>query len=76
MPVKVEFPLQKVTLNLFEGDKDTLEAFFPAKGWSVAARELLNQVCVRLRESDSQEVLGNSDPLEIELPNLKDVEKI
>lgn len=65
MPPKVKSPLEKVTLNLFEGDKATLEAFFPAKGWSVAARELLNKVCKRLRESDSQEVL---EPFQIEIP--------
>ncbi|KKM67652.1 hypothetical protein LCGC14_1468940 [marine sediment metagenome] len=34
-------PLEKVTLNLVEGDKRILGAFYPEKGWSVAAREIL-----------------------------------
>lgn len=68
MPPKVKSQLEKVTLNLFVGDKDTLQAFFPAKGWSVAARELLNNICRRLRESDSQEVLGRAEPLDVEIP--------
>ena len=60
--------LEKVTLNIVKGDKDVLESFFPAKGWSVAARELLHRVCDRLRESDSQEVLSNSNLSDIEIP--------
>lgn len=68
MPSKVNSQLKKVTLNLFAGDKETLQSFFPAKGWSVAARELLNNICRRLRESDSQEVLGGAEPLDIEIP--------
>ena len=68
MPPRAKSQLEKVTLNLFLGDKATLEAFFPAKGWSVAARELINNICRRLRESDSQEVLGGAEPLDIEIP--------
>ncbi len=68
MPPKVKSPLEKVTLNLFAGDKDTLQSFFPAKGYSVALRELINNICRRLRESDSQEVLGGVEPLDVEIP--------
>ena len=67
MPSKVETPLEKVTLNLFKGDKKTLQEFFPAKGWSVAAREFIYNVCQRLRERDSKEVLGESDLSDIEI---------
>ncbi len=68
MPPKVKSPLEKVTLNLFVGDKDTLQSFFPAKGYSVALRELIHNICRRLRESDSQKVLGGAEPLDVEIP--------
>ncbi len=64
----IEVELDKVTLNIIRGDKEVLESFFPAKGWSVAVRELIHNICERLRESDSQEVLSNSNPLDIEIP--------
>ena len=67
MPPKTKIPLEKVTLNLFLGDKATLEAFFPAKGWSVAAREVIHNSCLRLRESDFQEVLTNSELTDVDV---------
>ena len=54
MPRVKKEELQKVTLNLSMGDKDTLSQFFPAVGWSVAARRIINRACRRLQESDSQ----------------------
>ncbi len=68
--------LEKVTMNLFAGDKDTLTSFHPAKGWSVAAREVLHIYCERLRERDSQEVLANTMDLDVELPSLKDLKEV
>jgi len=54
MPRIKKEELQKVTLNLSMGDRDTLSKFFPAVGWSVAARRIINRACRRLQESDSQ----------------------
>ena len=54
MPRVKKEELQKVTLNPSMGDKDTLSKFFPAVGWSVAARRIINRACRRLKESDSQ----------------------
>ncbi len=45
--------LEKVTLNLYEGDRDILAAFYPALGWSVAARKILHRFCDRLRQHDT-----------------------
>ena len=44
--------LQKVTLNLAMGDKDTLAAFYPQVGWSVAARRIIELHCNQLRASE------------------------
>ena len=68
MPRPSEVPLEKVTLNLMEGDKDTLESFYPVTGWTVAARIIINGFCRRLREQDSQEVLAESEALRVEIP--------
>ncbi len=54
MPRVKKEELQKVTLNLSMGDKDILSQFFPAVGWSVAARRIINRACRRLQESESQ----------------------
>lgn len=56
----------KVTLNLEVGDKDTLAAFYPHLGWSVAVRRLVNNFCNKLRESD-KEIAKNS--IEVEIPD-------
>jgi len=58
-------PLEKVTLNIFTGDKDTLIDFFPASGWSVAARHIIHNHCKKLREKASKMKTEN---LTIELP--------
>lgn len=54
MPRVKKEELQKVTLNLTMGDRDVLSKFFPAVGWSVAARRIINRACRRLQESESQ----------------------
>ena len=54
MPRVKKEELQKVTLNLSMGDRDTLSQFFPTVGWSVAARRIIHRACRRLKESDSQ----------------------
>lgn len=67
MPPKSRLPLEKVTLNLVAGDKETLELFHPAKGWSVGARGYIHDICKQLREMDSQEVLANSELLNVNI---------
>lgn len=59
--------LEKVTFNLFAGDKETLIDFFSAVGWSVAARIILHKFCKKLRELDSQKI-GSPSELKIEIP--------
>ena len=66
-------PLEKVTLNITEGDKETLANFYPALGWSVAARIILNKACNRLRELESQEVVADTAALDIKLPNIEGI---
>ena len=60
-------PLQKVTLNLVVGDKETLADFHPAMGWSVAARRIIHNYCAKLRERDSQEVRQHPVTLDVDL---------
>lgn len=61
-------PLEKVTLNLISGDKEILEAYYSTMGWTVAARQIINNYCNVLREKDSQEVQSDVENLDIELP--------
>ena len=67
---KARAPLEKVTLNIFKGDKEVIQKFYPALGWSVASREVIHNFCQSLREKDSQEVLTESPPLNIDLSKL------
>lgn len=60
-------PLEKVTLNLHAGDKEILRKFWHAKGWSVAAREIIHNACKKLEELDSQQVLSGGPKLDIEV---------
>ena len=62
--------LEKVTLNLYAGDKETLRKFWHAKGWSVAAREIIHNACKRLEELDSQEVISDGPEIDIDLGGL------
>ena len=50
MPRIVETPLEKVTLNLVEGDKEVLLRFYHSMGWSVAARKVIHTYCEKLRK--------------------------
>lgn len=51
--------LEKVTLNITKGDKETLATFHSTIGWSVAARALINKYCEWLRkEAESKGLDG------------------
>ena len=67
--LKSDDPLEKVTLNLFEGDKDTLAAFHPDLGWSVAARRVIHNYCATLREEEDK--ILTLKPMNIEVPRLE-----
>lgn len=71
MPREAGIDLEKVTLNIIAGDKETLADYYPALGWSVAARRIVHKHCKILREKDSQEVQASLEDLE--LPAMKDV---
>ena len=74
MPKSEKVPLEKVTLNLVEGDKETLASFYPVAGWSVAARGFINLVCKNLRELDSQQVISMAQPINIDISSIEDIE--
>ena len=65
MAREIGIPLQKVTMNLQVGDKETLISFYTAKGWSVAARDIIHIHCEWLREKDSQDIQKSIDGLDI-----------
>lgn len=71
MPRPVKAPLQKVTLNLIEGDRDILNNFFPAQGWSVAARAIINRFCRALLERESQSQSDQKLDVSIPLDNIE-----
>lgn len=68
-----EVHLTKVTLNLVEGDRETLSAYYPHMGWSVAARELINRYCTQLRVLERQNL--SPRPIEVTLPSFEHLEK-
>jgi hypothetical protein len=43
-------------------------------GWSVAARQIIDDYCRRLEELESQEVKAGGKPLDIKIP-LRNLEK-
>lgn len=61
-------PLEKVTLNLVEGDKDILAAFHPDLGWSVACREVIKRYCATLRSEEQKSLTLR--PMDVEVPKL------
>ncbi len=76
MPKETGIDLEKVTLNLYRGDKDILASFYSALGWSVAARNIIHKYCEILREKDSQEVMTAVDSLDIELPSVENIKEV
>lgn len=68
MAKKSKYPLEKVTMNIVRGNKEILEKYYHALGWSVAARMILNRYCEKLEELESQEVGVSIDLKDIEIP--------
>lgn len=58
---------QKVTLNLVEGDKETLQKFYASMGWTVAARILIHKYCKALREQEGKAKVFSDDLDNVEL---------
>lgn len=46
---KAPFPLEKVTINIREGDADSLSEWFPASGYSVVIRDIVRAYVDRTR---------------------------
>jgi len=63
-------------MNLQAGDKETLISFHTAKGWSVAAREIIHNYCEWLRERDSQEIQTSIASLDIKLPSIENLKEV
>ncbi len=74
MPRESGVDLEKVTFNIYAGDKDILASYYSVMGWSVAARKILHKHCEVLREKDSQEVQIGIEDLDIKLPSSLDDE--
>ena len=75
MPRESGVELEKVTINLHTGDKETLASFYSVMGWTVAARRIIHKFCEVLREKDSQEIQANAKPLDVDIPSIEDIEK-
>jgi hypothetical protein len=65
VPKKLELPIEKKTLNLFEGDAATLADAYPSIGWSVAVRQLVHVHAKKLREKLSRSGVRANDRAEI-----------
>ena len=66
-------PLEKVTINLIEGDRATLATFYPAAGWSVAARTVIHKFCNTLRELESRQLQETLNiQVKVDLPNMEE----
>lgn len=48
--------LAKVTLNLYDGDREIIQRFYPKSGWSTITRELIHSFCRNLEERANREV--------------------
>lgn len=46
----------RISANLFEGDREVLQRFFPKIGWSVAMRQLVHNYCKKLENKESKEL--------------------
>jgi hypothetical protein len=52
--------LQLVTLNLIEGDRETIREFYPKHiPWSTIVRALVNRHCKALREAANRKEIDN-----------------
>lgn len=49
-------PIIRVSLNLFEGDREILQRFYPKMKWSVALRQLVHNHCKKLENKESKEL--------------------
>ena len=49
-------PKIKVTLNIYDGDREILRKFYPKLGWTTAMREAIHQFCRKLEERANAEV--------------------
>lgn len=60
--------LEKVTLNLYQGDRETLQSFYPRTPWSVVVREAIHDLCKRLRTRETlSEKEDTSEPPTVRL---------
>ncbi len=75
MPKESGVDLEKVTINIHRGDKEVLASFYSALGWSVAARNIIHKYCEILRERDSQEVITETESLDIKLPSVENIKE-
>lgn len=65
MPKKLELPIEKKTLNLYAGDAEILEQYYPVIGWSVAVRQLVHIHAKKLIERASRTGVATNDRAEI-----------
>ena len=58
---KADYPLQKVTLNLFEGDWDFLQATYPRIGASRVIRDLVRAHVNKVKKAQGPRPLVDID---------------
>lgn len=54
MPKKLDQDLEKVTLNLFDGDKQILQERYGKVGWSPVVRQLVRNHAKKLLEREAR----------------------
>lgn len=64
MPKKAEEPLQKHTLNLYEGDFEELAALYPSIKSSILVRELVRN-CILQTKSGKQSAIERGPTIEL-----------
>lgn len=55
MPAKSEKPLEKVSLNLYKGDRETIEKHYPDAGYQSIIRHLAHQLARQLRNEEKEQ---------------------
>lgn len=68
--MKAREEYRKVTIRLFEGDRERLEQYFPHIGYNAAIRQLVSKA---LRLLDEKTTRGMGESMEVHL-DLKDEE--
>lgn len=56
----------RITIRLFEGDKEELNKFYPAKGYNWCIRHLVRRHIKALKEKENRKTLQTGDEIMLE----------